>query len=339
MESIKNRLSHIVIGDANSELDSFINNRHTIFVTDRNVYNHYANFFDSRSVIVLEAGEEHKNLDSVKYLYSELIKLKADRESLLVGVGGGVVTDITGFVASTYMRGANFGFIPTTLLAQVDASIGGKNGVNYENYKNMVGSFNQPEFIIIDTSFLNTLRERELFSGFIEALKCAIVGDSELFDIFETTSFKRCFSDKELLINIIKKTINIKLDIVSNDEKEGGKRKLLNLGHTLGHAIEHCSNNYNHGEAVAIGLSMIARVSLQLGYIDGDLCQRIDKILLDNGMPTQCDIPIKQLFSALLLDKKKSANSINIVIIKDIGYCDVNRQSFEAFSRILDVIG
>ncbi len=335
--TIENNLSKIKIGKINDVLERLIDDRHTVMVTDKKVHQLYKKFFENHNVIIIEDGEQNKNLKSVEQIYSELMTIRADKDSLLIGVGGGIVTDITGFVATTYMRGMQFGFIPTTLLSQVDAAIGGKNGINYEGYKNIVGTFNQPEFIAIDTSFLSTLSPRDIRSGMIEAFKCGIIQSSQLYTIFKENTFMEIAENKELLMDMIGRTIKAKLKIVSIDVNDKGKRKLLNLGHTIGHAIERSCDKYNHGEAVSIGISMISEISVKLGYLKPEIQAEIDKILEDNGMPTRTDLPIELIFNALKLDKKKSAGSINIVTIKDIGCCELNKMSFDNFATTLDI--
>ena len=203
-------------------------------------------------------------------IYARLMEIGADRSTLLVGIGGGIVTDITGFVATTYMRGMDFGFVATTLLAQVDASVGGKNGVNILNYKNMVGTFAQPSFVISDVAFLRTLPHRELHAGMGEVVKMAIIGDEELFNFIEENISASCYTNIDTMQRIVLDSIRLKADIVDRDECEKGIRRVLNLGHTIAHAIEKCTHKLNHGEAVAVGISKISHISNAMGILSNE---------------------------------------------------------------------
>ncbi len=332
-----NSLSKIVFGDFKSKIEDIIDDRRVVFITDRVVYSLYKSLLNPYQLIVVPDGERNKSLVRVEQIFSELMTYGADRDTLIVGIGGGVISDLTGFAASTYMRGCSFGFVPTTLLAQVDASIGGKNGVNYEGYKNLIGTINQPEFILIDNMFLKSLPQREINSGMVEAFKSGIILSKELYNIFARNSFSDIVSNDELLQEVIGRTIDVKQRLVASDEHERGARKLLNLGHTIGHAIERSSDKYNHGEAVGIGISMIADISVKMGLLDGSKQHKIDDILLHNGMPTRTDLPVEIIFNALRLDKKRSAGSISIVVIKGIEQCELMRLSFDSVAQILNI--
>jgi 3-dehydroquinate synthase len=238
--------------------------------------------------VVLPDGEAHKNLDAINHIYDMLLAGKYDRNTLLIALGGGVVGDITGFAAATYLRGINFIQIPTTLLAQVDSSVGGKTGVNHPLGKNMIGAFYQPLCVLADTDVLGTLPQREVRAGLAEVLKYGLIYDAEFFDWLETNSEGICESDSALLSQTIKTCCEIKAEIVAKDERESGVRALLNLGHTFGHAIETASGygNWLHGETVAMGMVMAADLSRKLGWIDLAVAQRIRTVLEENyGMP------------------------------------------------------
>lgn len=329
--------SRIIVGDIKAEFAKLIGDRRAIIITDKIVYPLYKKVINEYSHIVIECGEQNKSVDTLCQIYSELLTLSADRSTLIVGFGGGIVTDIAGFAAATYMRGLDFGFVATTLLSQVDASIGGKNGINYEGYKNMIGTFTQPSFVLCDPSMLATLPEREFKAGLAEVIKMGIIRDKELFDIFYNHSFADIFADTNLQKEIISRAIGIKSAIVSEDEKEAGERKKLNLGHTIGHAIERSTDIYIHGEAVAIGLSMIAEISSKLGYLSDEERAKVDQALVNMNLPIKSNVPMELIFNALRLDKKKETNNINLVIMRGIGHCDILKLSFDELAKILQL--
>lgn len=320
----------IAIGQVIQMLEQLTAGKKVIIITDANLWNSYSQLISHYKYIIIPQGEQNKNLSTIEYIHRELLKMEADRSSYIIGFGGGIVTDITGFAASTYMRGIGFGFVATSLLAQVDASVGGKNGVNLDGYKNIIGTFNQPDFVLCDQSLLATLPERELRAGMSEALKCSILGDIELFNIFEQHTFNEIISSPELLFEVVMRSVEFKAWIVSQDEREAGVRKLLNLGHTFAHAIEKCSRDYIHGEAVAIGIATIARLSKQLTALsDGDY-QRVIAALNSLGLPTQSpELPFDQLLQAAKSDKKRSGNHIELILIQTIGKCCISSFTIE----------
>ena len=327
-------LSHIVIGDVIGELRSCLPQRRVIVITDANVHRRYKELIDSFEHIIIGMGETNKTLYTVEKVYDELIALGADRECFILGFGGGIVTDVSGFVASTYMRGLRFGFVATTLLAQVDASVGGKNGVNVEGYKNMVGVFNQPEFVLCDTSLLRTLPVREFRAGLAEIIKAGIIGDPELFALFENHTLEELRQDDVLLTKIITASVRVKAAIVEADEREGGLRKKLNLGHTFAHAIEKCSSEFLHGEAVAIGTVMMAGVSVQLGTLSEEEADRIGRVIAKMGLPVRSGVDVKRLLKALKLDKKRDADRISLVLIDRVGSCEIRKTPFADLEKL-----
>lgn len=284
-----------------------------IIITDSNLFECYKDVLSKNRVITIQAGEESKTISCVENVCRQLVDLQADRKSVLVGVGGGLVCDLTGFVGSVYMRGVDFKFIATSLLAQLDASLGGKNGVNLDGYKNLIGVFNNPKLVICALDALKTLPNRELISGYAEAVKCGIIGDLELFKSFESGKF----TTEE----IVKRSLKIKAEIVEKDPKETlGWRKLLNLGHTFGHAIEKSvPSKFLHGEAVGIGLIYAAKGSFKLGLCDKSTCDRIVKTVKNAGLPTDTDVTSRELAAAMLIDKKRDRDNIDFILIKNIG--------------------
>jgi 3-dehydroquinate synthase len=318
--------STILVGESIRSLRKYAPLERTIVITDENVRRYYQKDFPPCEVIEIGSGEKVKTLESVREIYQRLIEFEADRSSFIVGIGGGVVCDIAGFAASTYMRGVEFGFVSTTLLSQVDASVGGKNGVNLNGYKNMVGVFSQPQFVICDTNLLKTLPEKELLCGFAEIAKHAIIGDSQLFSYIQENHKKGVLLDTAVIKRLIFDCIVIKSSIVNRDEKEKGERRKLNFGHTFGHAIEK-TTGISHGEAVSAGMVIASRLSRQMGYLSAEEMEKIE-ILLDNlGLPGLLQIDHEPVIDALRKDKKRNKASIDFVLLKAIGHAFVKKIS------------
>jgi 3-dehydroquinate synthase len=216
-----------------SELENHVDKENTILVTDENVFAKQKEKFSDWKTIVIKAGEEHKNQHTVDDVISQLIELNADRQTFVVGVGGGVVTDITGYAASIYMRGVQFGFVPTSILAMVDACIGGKNGVDVGVYKNLVGVINHPQFLLYDYSFLQTLPREEWINGFAEIIKHSCIKDEKMFELLQQNSFDHFYNSLQNAGKLIQQNVEIKYNVVVNDERETGERKSMNFGHTI----------------------------------------------------------------------------------------------------------
>jgi 3-dehydroquinate synthase len=273
--------------------------------------------------ITIPDGEEFKDLTWLQHMYDELLGHGLDRSSALLALGGGVIGDITGFAASTYMRGIPYVQIPTTLLAQVDSSVGGKTGVNHKLGKNMIGTFWQPRIVWIDTDTLKTLPKRELLAGLAEVIKYGVIRDEELFMFLERNRDSILNLNEDALAHIIKRSCEIKADVVSKDERESGLRAILNYGHTVGHAIETATGytQFLHGEAVAIGMYCEARLSQILGIIDSGHVKRIEALIKAYGLPCTMppDILIDALISSMKLDKKAIAGELKFVLPEKIG--------------------
>jgi 3-dehydroquinate synthase len=287
-----------------------------IILTDENVFNANTEKFRGWNCIVLKPGEEYKIQSTVDAVIGQLITMEADRKTTLVGVGGGVITDITGYTASVYMRGIPFGFIPTSLLALVDASIGGKNGIDVGVYKNMVGIIRQPQFILHDRSFLNSLPQKEWEDGFAEIIKHAAIKDSAMFLELEANSLKKYQSSQKLISELVKRNAILKTRVVQKDEFEKGERRLLNFGHTLGHALE---NQYelSHGQAVAIGMTYASVISQKiLGFKETG---RIAALLQKYHLPAWADFNKRKVFDVLKMDKKRERKEMNYVMLERIG--------------------
>ena len=311
--------SRVYIGSAEVLLKNLLPQKRVIVISDSNIDRTHHDLITPYEHILIGQGEQAKSLATLEEVYRKLIKLGADRHSFILGIGGGIVTDIAGFVASTYMRGVEFGFVTTTLLGAVDASVGGKNGVNVGGFKNMVGVFAQPQFVICDASLLATLPVREFRAGLAEVIKTAILGDAELFDILECNSFDKLRSDNALLEDVITRCVRVKAAVVAEDEREGGRRRILNLGHTLAHAIEKSSNKMNHGEAVAAGLHRITRSAIAQNMISQHDAERILALIEQYGFDTTLPVERKQLLKAVEGDKKRSGDSLHLIFPTAIG--------------------
>ena len=326
--------SEVCVGSVARNLERLLPQRRVVVITDANIHRLYRELVERYDYIIVGHGEANKNLQTVQNIYNQLMAMGVDRDCFLLGIGGGIVTDITGFVAATYMRGLDFGFISTTLLGAVDASVGGKNGVNVADYKNMVGTFLQPRFVIVDVAMLDTLSERERRSGMAEVVKAGIIGDAELFALVEREG-SDIYSKPEAMSEMIERAIRLKAYIVERDEREGGVRRLLNLGHTIAHAIEKCSHRYNHGEAVAIGLSLMAMASVNEGVMPADDGRRVVALLERLGFDLKADISLQDILREVSLDKKRSGDKIRIVLPERIGSCRIESLSFEELGNLL----
>lgn len=287
-----------------------------VIITDENVFAKHKKKFKGWNTIVLKPGEQYKVQQTVDVVIDQLLALGADRKTTLIGVGGGVITDITGYVAGIYMRGIRFGFVPTSLLAMVDASIGGKNGIDVGVYKNMVGLIRQPAFLLFDVSFLKSLQKKEWQNGFAEIIKHACIKDAMMFTLLQKHKLSDFQKNNKLIATLIEQNVSIKTKVVLDDEFEQGERKLLNFGHTLGHAIE---NMYelSHGQAISIGMTYAAVMSQQLKHFTG--AEAVVNLLDRYGLPTFAKFNTKKAFKVLLMDKKKDNVSINYILLEKIG--------------------
>jgi 3-dehydroquinate synthase len=265
-------------------------------------------------IVTLPDGEEYKNFESINFGLDRLFDAKFDRNCVLIAFGGGVIGDMTGFMASIFLRGIKFIQIPTTLLSMVDSSVGGKTGINNKYGKNLIGAFYQPEVVYINPEFLKTLPKREFAAGMAEVIKMAVMFDKEFFEGIKNNSLS--------IPEIIKKSVETKADVVSQDEKEKGIRSVLNYGHTFGHVIENLTNysTYLHGEAVAIGMVMANRLANKLGYLTKDEEKEIKEVLKNNDLPVDYKIKdVEEFYEHFFADKKTLNNSIKFIIPNGIG--------------------
>ncbi len=310
--------STVRIGETLGNLSEYVPAEKVVIITDSNVRRYYQDDFPPYEIIEIGTGEQIKNLDTVQKIYKTLLHLEADRSSFIVGIGGGIVCDITGFAASTYLRGVRFGFVSTTLLSQVDASVGGKNGVNFAGYKNMVGVFNQPQFVICDLNLLRTLPDRERLCGFAEIVKHGTIADVHLFSYLEE-NYKEVLSlDTNVMERLVYDSVNIKADIVNRDEKESGERKKLNFGHTFGHALEKVIG-IPHGEAISIGMRIAARLSEKMGCLRTMDAERLEGLLKKLKLPIRLAFDKEEVLDAIRKDKKRKGDRIDFVMLHDIG--------------------
>lgn len=326
--------SILYVGRVADLLDSVLPKSRVIVITDVNIDRLYSDLVHRYEHIVIGSGEAIKSLHTVEMIYNRLMAMGADRSTFLLGIGGGIVTDITGFVAATYMRGVSFGFVSTSLLGQVDASIGGKNGVNVADYKNMVGTFLQPRFVISDVEMLRTLPRREFRAGMAEAVKSAIVGDAELFAHIEEHAGEALYTDAEVLKRVVYGSVAVKSAIVAEDERESGRRRVLNLGHTIAHAIEKSTRELNHGEAVAVGISMISHASVRMGIMAEECAERIDTLLRRLGFELRLPVALPAVLREVRYDKKKRDNILRVVLPESIGCCRVVDMPFDEFEKL-----
>ena len=265
--------------------------------------------------VVFPAGENTKSLACYGELMNRLTEAKLSRSDCLVALGGGVTGDLTGFAAATYQRGIACVQVPTTLLAAVDSSVGGKTAINLPAAKNQVGAFYQPSLVLCDTDTLATLPERELRSGYAEVIKYALLGDADLFDTL--------YQGRWSVEDVIETCVSMKADIVADDEQDRGRRRLLNLGHTFGHAVESRSGySLTHGEAVAIGMAMICRAAVRFRLLDEASKDAVLQLLQRFGLPTQTVYHPEELYDTLLLDKKFDSGKLHLIVPRGIGWCE-----------------
>jgi 3-dehydroquinate synthase len=316
----------IVIGDGllgNFELGEFIDGPDCVVVTNDTVGPLYLAALrdklpEVRATVSLPDGEAHKTLASAAIVIDELVGSRANRDATIVALGGGVVGDIAGFAAACYMRGIAFIQVPTTLLAQVDSSVGGKTGVNHPQGKNLIGAFHQPRLVLIDTDTLKTLPDRELRAGLAEIIKYGAIADREFFGWLESNIDELLTRNPDALSHAIRRSCELKAEIVAEDERETGRRAILNFGHTFGHAIENLVGygEWLHGEAVAAGMLMAA----ELSGIAADELSRLLNLVEAAGLPT-CPpaVGVEKMLSTMKMDKKVEAKQIRFVLLHSLG--------------------
>jgi 3-dehydroquinate synthase len=328
------RDSVIMIGERLENLGKYIPAARPIIITDTNVLACWGRQFPPADVITIGAGEKIKTFDTVCYIYEELLKLEADRSSFIIGIGGGIVCDIAGFVASTYMRGVRFGFVSSTLLSQVDASVGGKNGFNFGGYKNIVGVFSQPEFVICDLNLLKTVPPKEILSGFAEVIKHGAIADESLFAYLAENRKRALALDSAVIERLVYDSVIIKSEIVNQDEKEKGERRKLNFGHTFGHAIEK-TTRVRHGEAVSAGMVLAAELAVKKEALAPKYSNRLSDLLDQYGLPVRLAFDRQAVLETLRMDKKREGDLIYFVFISEIGKAFVEQIAIRELEALI----
>lgn len=308
--------------------------RECILITDNTMAEIHGGLFTAYKTIVIPTGEEQKNWQIIERIAEELYNHRAHRKTILLGVGGGVITDITGFIASVYMRGVPFGFVPTSLLAMVDASIGGKNGVNMGNQKNFLGAIQQPEFILYDTSFLNTLPQAEWSNGFAEIIKYACLFDEALFRELGEHTLDYYVENRPALYEVIKKCAGWKNKVVLEDERESGIRKLLNFGHTTGHAFE-TLYKLPHGHAVALGMLVACIVSEIYAGLSPGVRLQLQSLLAQYLLPVNLSFEPGKVIEVLKMDKKRNGEQVDYILLNKVGNGSIATLPFEAIEQAL----
>lgn len=325
-------------GDLRGSLNNAKINGKIVLVTDTNVDKYQAdacrdslkNYEGEIHKYVIQAGEKSKNLDTIKDIYKFLIDLKLDRNSTLIALGGGVVGDITGFAAATFLRGINFVQIPTSLLAQSDSSVGGKVGVDFNDSKNIIGAFYQPKFVYININTLKTLPKRELQAGLAEVVKHGIIQDLDFFEYIDYNVNKIFGFDEGVLQYLAKVNCSIKGDVVEKDEKESGLRANLNFGHTIGHAIETVMNfKLLHGECVSLGMVAAFKMAQYLEMVEPELVEKVRGTLLKIGLPVRLEgIDVDKVYNQMFFDKKMKGNKLTFILprkkIGEVIHCTID---------------
>jgi len=318
-----------------SYLEKLVDKSNAVVITDEHIFSSHQKRFGGWNTIVISAGETFKVQATVDSIIEQLIEFGADRKTFLVGVGGGVVTDITGYVAAIYMRGVAFGFVPTSILAMVDASIGGKNGIDVGLYKNLVGTIRQPGFLLYDYSLLKTLPKDEWVNGFAEIIKHAAIKDAAMFRELEKNRLTTYQKDKAALARLIRRNAAIKSAVVEKDEFEHGERRLLNFGHTLGHAIENLYE-LSHGQAISIG--MVAACMISEEFTSFKETDRVMSVLKKYGLPTLAEFDPKDVMAVLRMDKKKVKDSMNYILLNKVGQGIVKLIPINELDKLLQSI-
>lgn len=305
-----------------------------LIITDTNLYNYYNFLFTDKNVLVVPAGEKSKSLKTIEEILSKMLETNCIRDSIIVGVGGGVVCDITGFASAIFMRGVKHSFVATSLLAQCDAAIGGKNGVNLNNVKNICGTFKQPESVFLPINMLTTLPADEMTSGLAEVLKTALIADKELFNAMAEYSGADWKSDKEFLHNIVFRCAAAKAEIVEKDEKDNTVRRILNFGHTVGHALE-STLSISHGKAVAWGMVRALEVSNNLGLISKSLIAEIISVMNKFELLNEFEYDKEKIKEYFRKDKKRKSDIIQFIALNDIGSAEIIDVHFSQLDEIL----
>jgi 3-dehydroquinate synthase len=307
---------------------------HSIIITDNNIHRLYGHLFSDYRVLIIDAGASSKTWETIQVLAEKLAQFEAHKKTKLIGIGGGTITDIVGFLASIYMRGVSFAFVPTSLLGMIDASIGGKNGINVGFYKNMLGTIQQPEFILLDTSFLETLPLAEWSNGFAEIIKYGCIKDPSIFHQLSDANLNSYKIRPDKLNALIALCVQHKNEIVLADEQEKDLRKTLNFGHTSGHAFE-TLYHLDHGQAVAMGMIVALIASEQQLQLSTEIRSQLVQLLNQFGLSTQLRFDVDKVIQTLKRDKKRQQDSIDFILLSSLGKACIHPLSFDEIRQAL----
>ena len=325
MEKIKHINTSIFFNESFTNINNYLNDvdqNNIFYLVDNKVFElHKTLFQPNKNTLLIKSTEDSKSIKNVSSLIEKILKLGGNKKSYIIGIGGGIVCDITGFIASIFMRGIRFAYVPTTVLSITDAALGGKNGVNFNHIKNLVGIINEPNFVLVDLCFLDSLKENEFNDGFAEIIKHACIASPELFKKLEKSLIS--YESRDLLSEILKESISIKLNIVSKDINDLTLRKILNFGHTFGHAIE-AKYNFSHGNSVSLGMIYACQISNKLGYLSDEKVNRVKNLLNKFGLPVDISkINVSEILHLIEKDKKVKYNNIDFIILRDIGCAEI----------------
>jgi 3-dehydroquinate synthase len=331
----KSGQSIIRIGAHLEDVSGWINGYRCAIITDRNVSHFYRNSFPKGHLIEIDPGEKSKTLETVYSIYEQLLDYELDRKDFILAIGGGVVCDLAGFVASTYLRGVRFGFVASSLLAQVDAGIGGKNGVDFKGFKNIIGIIRQPEFVICDLNMMKTLERKEYIGGIAEVIKYGAIMDKNLFDYCEKHMNDILSMYPDVMDELVFRSVTNKVKLVEIDEFETGERTKLNFGHTFAHALEKITG-LSHGEAVAVGMNMAGAISFREGLLPEKDASRLKLLIQTSGLPASMNIDPVELLQAIRKDKKKKGEKIGLVLLEKLGKSVIHYIDIDRLSNILN---
>jgi 3-dehydroquinate synthase len=323
------------LGESLLQLGNYADPARSVLVLDENVDKRHGHKLQGWKKLVIPDGEENKSADVLEQIINGLIELEADRKTMLIGIGGGMTSDLTGYASSIYMRGMPVGFVPTTLLAQVDASIGGKNGINHGKHKNLLGTIRQPEFILFDYSLPLTMPDDEWHNGFAEIIKYACIMDATLFTYLEENRDKAMQRDVAILEYLVERSVELKTKVVLEDEFENGSRRWLNFGHTLGHAVEKLEN-IAHGKAVAIGMVAAAKISEKLKGFPTAQTNRLIRLINDYQLPVTLTSNKEEVYNIFRMDKKREGDAIHFVLLEEIGKALTQAVPISELKQLLD---
>jgi len=324
-----NGSSRILAGEKLDNLDLHLPDTRAVIVTDPEIRRLHGHRFPEWEIIEIGRGEAIKTLSTLEDVLRAFVRMELDRSCFVVGIGGGIVGDIAGLAAATYMRGMEFGLVPTTLLAQADAGLGGKTGINFQGFKNLIGVFRQPRFVLCDAALLSTLPREEVLCGLAEIVKHGAIKDPALFDFLENHRNDLLSLDRAALEHVVEQSLRIKSEIVGIDALERGERRLLNFGHTLGHAVESLFG-LRHGEAVAAGMAAAGRISVRKNVLAAADLERLTSLLRDIGLPDglPASADALSLSRAVRSDKKRRGDAVDFVLLEGIGKALVSRLAY-----------